>query len=319
MQQKINLIWLFLILIIAFMINSLIFIHELLVFVPTNLSSTKAGLLSAYDHKVEDLFIGSSHVSSAINPYLLKHSPGILSLAFMNASATKAVLGAHNDLLVRARRVFIEIGGETLLSNSQNTLKSYDNSLFELAVKPDISVKEWIINFPKAFSAFFPRFYATKPLPEAIYYRKEFFAGNQHTLYWRGHSPTKKIFQNKNIKGTLHLVNNRLDMLSFSRLTSNEQVVKSMLHEINHKYTQLKVVLVRYPKHDTFLSYVPAEVEKTYVDFIDKILADQKFKSFVSVLDFQKFGPWQTEYFRDPDHLNSDGAAKVAEIINHQI
>lgn len=309
----------------GYVVWSLIFIvslhlgHWCLEMRPKELSASEQGRVAALDYHVADVFIGTSHVASSINPWLLPQPSGVLSTSFLDASGMAKVVRANLDILRRARRVFLEVDAEILLIRSATLSRHVDTQLAELGVVPSRSLVDWLMHFPASMKARFPLFFGAKWDSHFFLVLREIHHRNKLMAFYRGHIPSPKIYRPEKEPGAADdLSNIRIAAADETRLLNSQQYISESIELLARLGTQ--VILIRYPKHTAYTSSLPTAWELHYQQAISYLQNEARKKGpDLRVMDLTKLGNWDTPYFRDPDHLNSFGAMKVADIIKFGI
>jgi hypothetical protein len=287
--------------------------HWVLEQAPYRISAAQSGRI-ALAEKPLDIFIGTSHVASAINPLLFQRSATVLATSFLDAHGIQLVVKQLCPSLGQEQRVFLEFGGEFLLMKAGLDSLSYRAHLRDLGVSIDIDPVKWITDFSHSFEDFFPRFFDTRITPRYLMSIPNTLQKNAETLGLRGHSPSQEQYGITNGFESIAVIGGkRAARRSEKDLADNiAKLRESIALLVDHG---IRVILVRYPKSKDIDRIQPANADQIYEEVSRALIAEFKGSGKVTLIDLNSAGGWDDTYFRDISHLNSRGAERVAKLL----
>ena len=269
--------------------------------------------LSELSYHVKYLFIGDSHIQNGINP---KYFERAFNLAASNENYTLTFfkLKAISEKLNQTPEVIVmPIDISSFSSFRANRYKG---------VSDLVSFYDWLDlyettgNTSYLFKFFIENMFAysgqyiviNKAVPKLIF-------GNDQKFY-NGFKPRNGVIEGK--KNTIERCSKQADLY----LRDYNYFDKTMVHyfkEILNYCTKnkIKVILVKLPLYKDYIEacrqYVPLEA---YYDSIMQIT--NEFDN-ITILDYQNVFDSNGEYFRNPDHLNWEGAEAFSKLLSNDL
>ena len=274
-------------------------------------SFRKQEQLEAMDPLPEILFLGDSHVERAVDP---RHIPG----SFNYSSSGESYYQTFSKIA--------RIEESEILKNLHTVILPFErhsfSSFLRTQVKDDAYWTEildyWDFARETRDFKLLGKLLKGKLFPHLGGIEEAYFVfrgGHRQQEIFKGFLPSNRLLDVKKAEDDPGRVKFHFE----NRVIPDEFLVRHFLQSLYRLDAEgLKIVLVMYPVHRTYLLGADTYLNKLdYQEFQDSLLASLPEK--IRVLDYSTFGEGKDHLFRDSDHLNLEGARLFSELLNTEL
>lgn len=276
--------------------------------IPTEYSRKYSNFLLKRD-SVEVLILGNSHSLRGINPNNLEFDSYNLSMVSQRIHTDLDILKNELDSMQNLKIVILNIShfslGKPLYGDEYESRLYFYNKVYGLDYKPNNIIQRNLVINSYGFK---------KSLSNILRY----FFFNSYQLEsdnngWMGEGGFLPRNENDFDQNALETSRRHLE-IDYLNPIRNKNILNEIVSLIESK--NLKILFVITPKSKNYLNKIPPD----HINFQDSVL-----NSVVEVnkssylLNLRSNQGFDRKDFRNPDHLNLRGSAKLSDIINSKI
>lgn len=268
----------------------------------------------------EVLVIGSSHVAYGIDPARVGPQLETLCGGALDAECTALVARRALRRATSARAVVLEVGYITLFSDSIERYGGDFRPLYALGVEPgDLPRNPWWKTRQRIVESrlFYPAFFLPRMTPHDLLLRydaAEGAAARRAADIGAGHVSTTSVV-NRATDGRV-VVGFHAHDLRLERSRANTAALVRLVRELHAR--GLRVLLLRFPLHRTYLDARPSEWETLHEEHLTALRAALPPDRF-ELLDWMAAPGFNDAAFADGHHLNETGAALLTDRLRDEL
>ena len=260
------------------------------------------------------LVLGSSHTKDAINPELIALKTANLAYGGQSLHLDSKLLFTFINKLPNLKVVFIELNYHSLeYDNDEN---NWRNSLYykyygvteKMSNKPNLNQYSLYLSNPDFYHHYLFDYFSPYVFHEKLN-KAGFVVAGQQDRFQEYSFDTLLIEQTR-----YPYLKERHKNISLDAFEKNGKIVANMIDACEQRGIQ--VVLLSTPLYKTYVSEMIDSKSKRRKDF--KTMIKKRYPK-LNDWDFERIWVFDAMYFKNDDHLNTDGAVKFTRIINDSL